>query len=172
MHQERKLGSEGVSTIEYGNHYHNSEQGMCQVCERENRIFERMAKNGSQILEERMHRVPSYKAYNQKWPFDARKKVLSSEVVFEDTDGVIYVEGMNTGTFIDLIESDEAVEELLAELTAEERDVITKTVEGYKPREIADLYGEHNSSRVRQDKYSAMRKLGAPLNQNMRRNKP
>lgn len=198
MHDERKLGREGgpkIEYLQYGNHKHafvhdesqplrkigvdengepvlsrrRSVQQSCDTCARENVAFRELASNGWFQLEEKMRRLTSYRAYNQKWTFDARKMVLSAEVVFEDKDGEVYVERPDARGPLESILDTEAAEELLAGLTEDEKQVIKLTAEDYKPREIAAKRGEKNSDRVRQLKYAALRKLGAPVNKNMRR---
>lgn len=157
-------------TIEYGNHTHQVNQVSCGTCERENEAFDKLVKaNGAHYVEDRMHRLPSYRAYAQKWPFDLRKKVLSAEDVFVENESPVYVEGYYSRSTLEAIMDQEAVDELLADLTDEEKQAIVMTVEGYKPREIAEHKGDKNSARVRQDKYAANRKLGAPINEKMRR---
>jgi len=124
---------------------------------------------GEFAVEERMHKLDSYRAYNQKWPFDAKKMVLSAEVVFEEKDNEVYIDGYNPRSTMEEIMDAEAVDTLLADLSEDERMVIELTAGGYKPREIAIVRGELTSARTRQEKYSALRKLGAPINTNMRR---
>ena len=139
-------------------------------CEKDNEFFIGLVKKrGAFYVEGRMNKLESYRAYAQRWPFDLREMILSSEVVFEDHDGVVYVEGANGPTMLEEIVDREAAEALLRELTEEERHVIRLTADGYKPRDIAEKKQDKNSDRVRQDKYSALRKLGAPINRRMRR---
>lgn len=148
-------------------------ESACGICGAENDAFlELQRMMGSEPLEERMHSLISYRAYNQRWPFDAREKVLSVEAVFEErADGNSSEPADSTKSVLERLMDEEATDTILSVLTDEQRLVIERTVQGYKPREIAELKGDKSSDRVRQDKYSAMRALGAPINSKMRRGK-
>lgn len=198
MHDGLRLEREGGSTIEYlefGTHRHAyvfdeneplrkvgtdlkgqpvmesrlSVQEPCARCAAENDAFMGLQIGGSFSFEELMYKLPSYRAYHTRWPFDAREKVLSSELVFEEKDGAVYVEKPGDRSTLDELMDTEAVDELLIELTPDEKQVILLTGEGYKPREIAVIRHERTSASVRQLKYAALRKLGAPINTKMRR---
>lgn len=158
-------------SVEYGYHTHKLNQGECQVCERENEAFRRLLKvDGTLRIVEKMRSLKSYQSYNQHWPFDERKKVLSMEAILEESENENKYVGEVQQDSTTRVMDEQAVDELLAELTPRQAHVIRLTVENFKPRDIAAEWGEVNSNRVRQDKYAALRILGAPVNTRMRRN--
>lgn len=147
---------------------HKSIQKPCAYCEAMNDAFMDLVRvRGAHAVEEKMSKQLQYKKYAQRWPYDMRKNILSSEVVFDGKD--VWVEGDESRTELERIMDEEAADELIRVLTDDEKFVVTKISEGYMPKDIAVLREETSSDRVRQIKYSALRKLGVPIQSQMRR---
>lgn len=129
--------------------------------ERENRVWDRLLKQfGAHALEEKLRRMPahegehlnSYNAYNRKWPFDAKKTLVGLDLVSDF---------IPSGS-MDMTEAlimQEAQDTFLDSLTDKQRFVVTKTGEGYKPREIAAMQGDDESGKVRWHLFASRKKL-------------
>lgn len=116
--------------------------------------------HGAHALEEKLRRMPphagehinSYNAYNRKWPFDAKKKLVGLELV-ED-----FIPSGAPDITEQLIMAEEQAR-FLGSLTDKQRFVVEKTGEGYKPREIAAMQGDGESGKVRWHLFASRRKL-------------
>lgn len=94
----------------------------------------------------------SYNAYNRKWPFDAKKTLIGLDLVSD------FIPSESMGMTEALIMK-EAQEAFLGSLTDKQLFVVTKTGEGYKPREIASMQGDVESGKVRWHLFASRKKL-------------
>lgn len=129
--------------------------------ERQNRVWDKLLeKHGAYVLEEKMRRMPvkegelinSYKSYNRRYPLDSRKTIVSLDLIQD------YMPDSRA----DLAHAyavKEQYDEFIASLTRRQKFVIDRTIEGYKPREIASMQGEGESSKVRWHLFVSRNKL-------------
>lgn len=96
--------------------------------------------------------INSYNAYNRKWPFDAKKKLVGLELVQD------FIPDEHDSLDAQLIAREEH-EAFINSLTEKQRFVVERTSEGYKPREIAEMQGDSESGKVRWHLFASRRKL-------------
>lgn len=119
---------------------------------------------GAHALEEKMRRmhVPegehlnSYNAYNRKWPFDAKKKLVELDLVAD----FIPSDAPDANESLIMREAQDA---FLGSLTDKQRFVVLRTNEGYRPREIASMQGDDESGKVRWHLFASRRKYKRDL---------
>jgi DNA-binding CsgD family transcriptional regulator len=170
-----------VVPVVFGNHLHYVGQKRCEICEEENEAWDAlMSQFVHEIGNEKkffayeaeswLRKQPAVKAHNQRMPYDQWAEVASLEDNYIE-DGVSVFNPVELTDVEQAYADREATEELLAPLSATQRDIMEKTAAGYGPKEIAVMKGHKNSATVRIGKYKAKRALGVPINEKMRRQK-
>jgi DNA-directed RNA polymerase specialized sigma24 family protein len=137
--------------------------------ERENQAFDNLLKQlGAYELGKRISKLPSYKAYDQAYPYDSVAPIVSLDDVLSESQ---YIDEPSPKTPEEYYVEAEEMQGLLEPLPEPQRQVIRHTINGYKPAEIANMNGHHDSNAVRQSKYHALRALQVPIKLEKRRSK-
>jgi DNA-directed RNA polymerase specialized sigma24 family protein len=136
--------------------------------EKENQAYECLLNElGSYELARRINKLPSYKAYDQAYPFDSTTVALSLDELIEEN---LYIDAPGALTPEAQYMKAEDTENYLSDLPEPQRTIIAMTIEHYTPAEIAEALGQHNSNAVRQNKYKALRALQVPIKLEKRSN--
>lgn len=118
-----------------------------------NKAFEAIVRrDGAYVVEERMHKLDSYRKFNRKYPYDAKKKLVDLEKVAD------FLPDLGPSQEEQMIMS-QAAGEYLAKLTPKQRRVVELRDEGYKPQEMAHMEGREESGRERWHLHTAKQKL-------------
>lgn len=115
--------------------------------------FEALVKDrGAYYVEERMHKLDSYRRYHRKWPYDAKKKLV------DITDVQEYLPDRKPSLEEALIMT-QTTDAYLKTLTPKQKRVVELRDKGYKPQEMANMEGREESGRERWHLHQAKQRL-------------
>ena len=96
---------------------------------------------GAYQLQAKIYKLASWRKYASKYPYDDTQKARDIETAYE-------LSAPEPGPD-ELVIMAEARDEYLVQLTPSQQDIARLTEQGYKPRDIAKLYGLDDSGSIR-----------------------
>lgn len=124
----------------------------CSRAEKIRTNFAQLVKEkGSYWLARKIMRMESYRKYDRKYPYDSTTKAKPIDELYDVADG--------SPDPLEMVLMQEAQEEYLAQLTPAQQEAAKLYVQGYKPRDIAQMQGRNNSGAERWQKHNMKERL-------------